>query len=303
MPAHIDEHAVRAVFALPQTDGSFEGVTARYLAEAGARRPLLLLSFAPKTAGTFFREAAVRALDGQMVRLVHAQGGRDGTLYLPSVLLNLLDDEARPAVTHVHMQALTANVNFMDALGLKPIIMLRDLADTLASFLDMLEKDPAARAEGLNCQVPADFPSFSRSRKLDFMMDVIAPWYASYFATWKAYADEAEEAVCVLDYRDFRRAPAEALWTALLHAGFEIKLDACEAALQSVWRDRSHYRFNKGVAGNGRAVFTPAHLASLSRLLGYYPQLADWMGALMAAEEAPQSSARPPSTIISAPST
>ena len=200
------------------------------------------------------------------------------------------------------MQALTANLNFIDALGLKPVIMIRDLADTLASFLDMLEKDPAARDEGLNCQVPVDFPSFDRARKLDFMVEMIAPWYASYFATWKTYADEAEETVCVLDYRDFRRAPGEALWTALLHAGFEVQPDRCEAALQSVWRERSQYRFNKGVAGGGRAVFTPAHRASLSRLLAYYPQLADWMGALTAADDGSQSSARPPSTMISAPS-
>src|ERR1700744_4404698 len=178
MPAHIDDHAVRAVFTLPETDGSFTGATARYLAETGARRPVLLLAFAPKTAGTYFREAAARAVNGQLVRLVHAQGGRDGALYLPSLLLNYLDADAAPVIGHVHMQALTANINFMDALGLKPIIMLRDLADTLTSFLDMLEKDPAARAEGLNCQIPSDFLSFDRARKLDFMIDVIAPWYA-----------------------------------------------------------------------------------------------------------------------------
>src|SRR5262249_30106448 len=200
-----------------------------------------LLAFAPKTAGTFFREAALRALNGHLVRLVHAQGGRDGTLYLPSVLFNLLDVDSPPPVGHVHMQALTANVNFMDALGLKPIIMLRDLPDTLASFLDMLEKDPTARAEGLNCQVPANFLSFARARKLDFLIEVIAPWYASYFATWKTYADEAEDAVCVLDYRHFRHSPGESLEAALTHAGFAVSTEDCEAAWQSVWRERTQF--------------------------------------------------------------
>ena len=38
----------------------------------------------------------------------------------------------------------------------------------LASFLDMLEVDPVARDEGLNCQIPWNFCEMGRSAKLDF---------------------------------------------------------------------------------------------------------------------------------------
>jgi hypothetical protein len=301
VPANIDENTVRAVFALPETDGSFTGTVARYLAQAGARRPILLLAFAPKSAGTYFREAAIRALDGQLVRLVHAQGGRDGALYLPSVLFNLLDRDASPPVGHVHMQALEANVNFIDALGMKPVIMLRDLADMLASFLDMLERDPAARAEGLNCQIPDGFPQMAREKQLDFMVDVIAPWYASYYATWKCFAEDAPETVCVLTYGEFRRAPADTLYAALAHAGFDVTRARCAEALDAVWPQRRSFRFNRGETGRGRIYFSPAQMEKLNRLLSYYPQLEDWMPALLGGGG--QSSARPPSTMISAPST
>ena len=289
---------------MPRTDGAFDGDALAYLRGAGARRPLLLLAFAPKAAGTFLREAAIRAVGGQLVRLVQAQGGRDAQLYLPSVLLYLLDQEAPAPVAHVHMQALAANRHFIAALGLRPVIMLRDLADMLASFLDMLEQDPAARAEGLNCQVPRDFLARARAERLDFMIDVIAPWYASYFATWKDFADADQDRLCVLDFNAFLADPAESLWSALAHADFVVSHGECEAALASVWQERGHYRFNQGAAGRGRHTFTPEHLERLARLLSYYPQLAPWMPVLTGGEaHAAQSSARPPSTMISAPST
>lgn len=313
MSVVIDSSAVHAIFATPFPDGTFEEQTLNYLRGIGARRRLLLLAFAPKAAGTFFREAAIRVLNGQLVRLAHALGGRDGTIYLPNVLTCCLDDTAPETIAHIHMQALPANRNFFDALGLKPVIMIRNLADMLASFLDMLEHDPAARADGLNCQVPDNFLQWDRTARLDFMIDVIAPWYASYFATWKTYADDAPGTVCILDYRDFRRDPVDALWAALAHAGFVVPHEDCEKALAEVWRDRASHRFNQGVEGRGKIYFSPAQLARLRRLLDYYPQLDAWLPDLIGdGDDKPiapdralshQSSARPPSTIISAPST
>lgn len=284
MPALIDSNALQAVFAQPLTDGSFETPTAEYLRAVGARRPLLLLAFAPKSAGTYFREAAIRAIGGELIRMCHAQAGRDGTLYLPNMLARCLDDEALHTVTHIHMQALTGNRNFMKAFGLKPVIMIRNLADMLASLLDMFEADPVARAEGVNCQVPADFCGMERAAKLDFMIDVIAPWYASYFATWKSFVDEDPQTVCVLRYRDFCQNPAEILHKAVTHAGFVTTRHKCIQALEAVWRDKGNYRFNKGVSGRGQTYFSPGHFARLRRLLSYYPQLESWVPELLGAE-------------------
>ena len=281
MPAVIDSNAMQAVFARPLTDGSFEPSIANYLRSIYARRPMLLLAFAPKCAGTYFRQAALHAVGGQLVRMCHAQGGRDGTLYLPNVIVSCLDETAPVTVTHLHMQALTANRRFIETLGLRPVIMIRNIPDMLASFVDMLEVDPLARAEGLNCQIPANFCDLNRSDKLYFMVDVIAPWYASYFATWKDFADEAPGTVCVLRYHDFCREPAEALRTAVSHAGFITTLFRCRQSLQAVWREKENYRYNKGSSGRGKEYFSPAHFARLARLLSYYPQLKAWTVELL----------------------
>lgn len=281
MGAFIDDNAIQAVFAQPLTDGSFEAPIRDYLRSVGARRPLLLLSFAPKSAGTYFRQAAMHAIGGQLIRMCHAQGGRDGTLYLPNILGCYLDDTAPPTVTHIHMQALTANRNFIESIGLKPVIMIRDIADMLASFLDMLEVDPVAREEGLNCQIPGNFCELDHGAKLDFMIDVIAPWYASYFATWKDFADVSPATVCVLKYREFCDDPAEALYKAISHAGFATTRFQCRQSMQLAWQSKEDYRYNKGISGRGKDYFLPGHFARLQKLLSYYPQLSSWMPELL----------------------
>ena len=111
MPAVIDSDALQAVFVQPSSDGAFEGKMLAYLSKIGANRPVLFLAFAPKAAGTFFRQAAMHAINGELIRVAHAQGGRDGTPYLPNLLACYLDKDLAPVVVHMHMQAFAANKN------------------------------------------------------------------------------------------------------------------------------------------------------------------------------------------------
>src|SRR5665213_4207643 len=161
MSAVLDSNALQAVFAQPTPDGAFEGDILAYLRSVGARRPILFLAFAPKAAGTFFRQAAAYAIGGDVFRMAHAQGGRDGTPYLPNLLACYLDKDLPHLIAHIHMQAFTANRHLLSALGIRPVIMLRNIPDMLTSFWDMLDTDEAARKDGLNCVVPEDFTSFS----------------------------------------------------------------------------------------------------------------------------------------------
>src|SRR5581483_10842983 len=114
------------IFAQPASDGTFAPEQAGLAQSLGKRRPLMMLAFAPKAAGTFFRSAIIKAVDGQLVRVVHAQGGRDAQPYLPVFVQYYAGHVTdRILVAHVHMQALPANRHFLDAFGIKPVIMLR----------------------------------------------------------------------------------------------------------------------------------------------------------------------------------
>jgi hypothetical protein len=282
MGAIIDGKAVTAVFTQPRIDGSFPSGLAEYLNAISLRRPVLLFAFAPKAAGTFLRSAAIDAVGGQLVRISHALGGRDTQPYLPVFINYYLGGVCDgPLVAHAHMQALPANRHLLEILGIRPIIMLRSITDMLASYWDMLAESPEARAEGLNCLIPDAFADFSSTQKADFMIDMIAPWYVSYFATWLTFKKEEPQDVCVLRFADFVKDPAKVLETALKHAELSRTRAQCQHALDGAWKGRGGLRFNKGTSGRGEAYFSPAHRERLARLLSFHPVLAEYVAELL----------------------
>jgi hypothetical protein len=266
--------AAEAVFTPLQGDGVFDPDLTQYLRELGQARPCVVLAFPPKAAGTYLRSAAITAVGGKLVRTVHAQGGRDATPYLPTFMLYYAAGiPACPLVTHIHMQALAANRHFVEALDLRPVVMIRSLPDMLASYLDELEDQPLRPDKWLNIKVPDGYLGFSAQEKGDFVIEMIAPWYASFFSTWLDYAG-SDPRVLMLDYDDFRADPAATLEHLLAHSRLPRSHEQCQQALAEVWEERALFRYNKGVTGRGKTRFTPAQIDRLRRTIGYYADLA-----------------------------
>lgn len=271
-----------AIFTLPRPDGSFEPEHAAYLQGLGRRRQSVMLAFAPKAAGTFLRAAAIGAVDGQLARVVHAQGGRDGTPYLPTYVRYFLGGFPHDIlVTHLHMQAFPANRAFIEALDLKPVIMLRSVPDMLLSYIDMLDTEGVSPAHWINAAIPVRFVDWDFSRRADFMIDVIVPWYASYFATWLDYHRQAPKRVCVLRFDDLVEDPASVLEVLLAHSRIVRPYKACELATNTAWQERNENRFNKGEQGRGITMLSTAQKRRIERLLFETYDLEEWSAELL----------------------
>jgi len=213
---------------------------------------------------------------------VHAQGGRDATPYLPVYIRYLHGGfPPDPLVTHVHMQAFPANRRFIEALELKPVVMLRSVPDMMVSYLDMLATEPASPNHWLNIAIPSGYAEMDDETRADFLIDTIAPWYASYYATWQGFACDAPDRVLVLRYGDLRRDPVTALRAVLEHSGFACAEEMCELAVDAAWHTRHENRFNKGEVGRGGARFTADQQARLARMVGYYPLSESWRAELL----------------------
>lgn len=278
----LSSELAQAVFDLPRIDGEFRAETFRALNELSQGQRAVLLAFPPKSAGTFFTQAVIGAANGTLVRLGHALGGRDTQPYLPTLIAYYSGSLAgKVMVTLAHMQALPANIHMLEAFGIRPIIMMRSIPDMLASYCDMLDKDAEARNLGLNCLIPPGFETLPAGAKADFAADILAPWYASYFATWLGYAQRAPGQVYILHYRDFRTDPAYALECALEHAGILREPEICEAAVAQAWSVRGSLRFNRGERGRGRNYLGPQHLAQIERMLRHYPDLVPHLDELL----------------------
>ncbi|HEX4271234.1 MAG TPA: sulfotransferase domain-containing protein [Rhizomicrobium sp.] len=288
MGISFDINASNAAFSSPDCDGSFPAQFRDYLGAMGQLRPSVVLAFAPKAAGTYLRSAACVATGGSLVRTVHAQGGRDASFYMPTFVMYYAGGfPENTMVTHVHMQALPANRHFINALGLKPVVMIRSIPDMLASYADMLDEDPLSPDNWLNIRLPSNYAALDTKTKNDFLVQMIGPWYASYFATWLEFADAAPGRVCILRYDEFKTDPAESLERLLAHSSVSRTRAECQSALDIVWDARNNFRFNKGVSGRGRDRFNVAQIALLHRQIAFYPNLAAVADELIPAYQAP----------------
>jgi len=271
MNISLDRTALAAIFDLPANDGGFPETQRAYLATLGQKRPALILAFPPKAAGTFLRAAAIRATGGDLLRVVYAQGSRDAQLYLPTLIAYYLGGFcAGPLVSHTHMQAFAPNTSVLEAFGIRPIIMIRSIPDMLASYWDMLERR-TAQHQGINCTIPADFRELPSDRKADFLVDVVGPWYAGFYATWLDYMRRNPGRVCALTYSGFVKQPGVTLQTMLLHAGIPHSKEECQAAIDAIWNERADYSFNEGVEGRHHQYFSVRHIERLAKMLTYYP--------------------------------
>jgi len=279
---YLDRPALEAIFYLPGNDGAFREEQHRFLAAQGARRPAVLLAFPPKAAGTFLRGAAVKATGGEVLRVCYAQGDRDAQPYLPTFLAYYAGGFCTgPMVTHVHMQAFPANTAFLEAFGIRPIVMVRSIPDMLASYWDMLEDGGSDLPMGINCTIPPDFRTMPAEDRAAFMIEVVAPWYAGYYATWCAYADAHPGRVCMLRYRDFVREPAKTLAQLLAFARLERSAEQCSQEIETLWAERHLHRFNEGVEGRGRDYFSASQIERIGALLSYYPRTASLRSELL----------------------
>lgn len=272
MDITLDRVALSAIFDLPANDGSYSQPLREYLASLGARRNAIVLAFPPKAAGTFLRHAAIKATDGELLRVGYAQGARDAQPYMPTFLAYYLGGFcAGPLVTHIHMQAFPANTAFLEAFGIRPVIMIRSIPDMLASYWDMLEGNEKSLADGLNCTIPKDFRTLSTARKQDFLIDIVAPWYVGYYATWLDYAEREKGRVCLIDYSDFLARPAVTLAAILDHVSIPRPIEACQSAIDAMWNDRYEHRFNQGVEGRAHDFFHIRHFERVASMLSNYP--------------------------------
>ena len=273
--------AVDAIFTSPDIDGVFAGECLATAQDLGRRRPLVLLAFAPRTAGTFLRTAAIEALGGQLMRFTHAEGGRDAALYLPWLVAYFRGAlTADIAVTHVHMPAATANCHLIDAFDLRPVAMRRSIVDSLQSLLAMIEDDPAMPI-GFSFLLPPGFAEMAPERRADILIDVMGPWYAQYYASWKSFAEAAPERVLITDYRDFCDDPAGVLEQILAHARAPQPFPRCQTAIDTVWNERALFRCNRERPHHRAAPFSPAQLVRLERCVSYYATLDDWHDILL----------------------
>ena len=249
-------HQARAVEFVPDWRAAVQ-VLAR------SRPPSLLLACMPKSGSTFFAAVLSAAAGYPQRGLVAVYDRNEQDLYLPALVGGLLAPS--PFVTQQHVRATGPNLDLVGLFGLRPVVLVRNLFDALVSLHDhFMTEDVRAPS----AYVPDTFRAAAPAERLDFVVDVAAPWYVGFYASWWEARRAGVETHWVR-YEDMVADPERAAADALAFgrvAGGPWDLAAAVAAARS-----GPTRFNKGVAGRGKTVLSDGQRERVLRLTGHYP--------------------------------
>ncbi|MGD9562169.1 MAG: sulfotransferase domain-containing protein [Pyrinomonadaceae bacterium] len=223
----------------------------------------IFIACVPKSASTFLKDLLVNLTGFQDVFMVYAAGQSEHELYLPTIR----EFAHFNTVTQMHSRASDANVHLMQAFGISPIVLVRNIFDSVMSLLDFYNDQGAF----FNSYFRADFQSLDDETKIDLLIDNVIPWYFQFVASWDLAEKQRRLAIKWLSYEDLIADKPAAIEGVLRFYGLGSSAKAIETKIKETESEGRKIRFNKGVAGRGKAGLNEAQKERIRRLSKYYP--------------------------------
>jgi hypothetical protein len=217
-----------------------QGIEAIVDANRDLRRHIVVASM-PKSASTWLDALLVEAT-GFRRFLLNTTGHDTERVILRSALPMFL---ARDTVSQEHLRASPGDVELLRRMGIRPVVLVRDVFDVLVSAADHGVRESR---RGPAAHIPPGYASWSRREQLWFGVRMMTPWLLSIVTSWQ----DAEDTLPVLwvTYEDVTRAPRETVARVCAHAGVDVESARIDRAIAAAERTRP--RFNVGAIGRGR---------------------------------------------------
>ncbi|MEE8332971.1 MAG: sulfotransferase domain-containing protein [Alphaproteobacteria bacterium] len=185
-------------------------------------------------------------------------------LDLPSILEVVKTD----TVTQQHCRATEANIHIMQGLSIRPVVLVRNLADVVMSLVDYYDHGAL-----INTFLDAEWFNLSPASKCDYIIDHVMPWYVGFYTSWRRVEAASRLDCLFVHYEEMIADKPGTLRKVANFLGLEKSIDAYDAAIAAAEGDKAKTRFNKGIVGRGAASLDNAQQARLKQLTTPFPSI------------------------------
>src|SRR6266568_460637 len=222
----------------------------------------LFIACVPKSASTFLKNTLVNLTGYRDLFTVYAAGQSEHEIYLPTLReLAHLD-----TVTQQHCRASDANVHLMQAFGIRPVVLVRNIFDSVMSLLDFYNKGAFQTS-----YFPADWPALDVEMKIDLLIENVIPWYFQFVASWDLAEKQKRLEVHWLSYEDLVADKTSSVLKVLEFYRLGASRRGVEQRIGEIESEGRKIRFNRGVTGRGRSSLSNRQKEQICRLTRYYP--------------------------------
>ena len=222
----------------------------------------LFIACVPKSASTFLKNLLVNLSGYRDMFAVYAAGQTEHEIYLPT----LREFAHVDTVTQQHCRASDANVHLMQAFGIRPVVLVRNIFDSVMSLLDFYDKGAFQTSF-----FRADWQVLDEETKLDLLIENVIPWYFQFVASWDLAEKRKRIEVYWLRYEDLVADKPATVLKVLEFYGLGASRQGIEQRIKEIEADERKIRFNKGVTGRGKSGLNDRQKDQIRRLTRYYP--------------------------------
>jgi len=228
---------------------------------------MIVISAMPKSGSSFLAQALEEIMGYKHGYFAGAFSNIEQELYLP----RLIDAYGVGTVTQQHFKANSTNLEILRRYGIRPVVLVRNIFDALVSARDHLVQE--SRDNFPAVYATQDFATFDLERQMDFVIDMIAPWYVTYYVSWL----KAEQGGCPflwISYEEAIRDWHGTIARVLDYYGIVKSADDIDRALASMQRKpRRKTRLNQGVIGRGKMTLNENQRRRVLQLTRHYPSM------------------------------
>jgi tetratricopeptide (TPR) repeat protein len=222
----------------------------------------IFIACVPKSASTFLKNLLVNLTGYRDLFTVYAAGQSEHEIYMPT----LRDSAHLDTVTQQHCRASDANVHLMQAFGIRPVVLVRNIFDSVMSLLDFYNKGAFQTS-----YFRADWPLLDEETKIDLLIENVIPWYFQFVASWDLAEKQKRLEVHWLSYEDLVADKPSSVLKVLEFYDLGASRRGVEQRIGEVESEERKIRFNKGVTGRGRSGLNDRQKELIRRLTRYYP--------------------------------
>jgi len=222
----------------------------------------VFIACVPKSASTFLKNLLVDLTGYRDLFAVYAAGQTEHEIYLPIVRESAHLD----TVTQQHCRASDANVHLMQGFAIRPVVLVRNIFDSVMSLLDFYNKGAFQTSF-----FRADWPRLDEETKIDLIIENVIPWYFQFVASWDLAEKQKRLEIYWLTYEELVADKPSSVLKVLEFYGLGAPRRGVEQKIREIESAKRNNRFNKGVTGRGTAGLNERQKEQIGRLTRYYP--------------------------------
>lgn len=232
--------------------------------------PMVVIACAPKSGSTFLSHALSRITNLPSSRLSSAYATNEHDLYLPALYIM----SGTGCVSQMHMKGTFHNAALARMFGIKPIILVRNIEDTVVSLLDDLRakerRDNFGSGEvGFSFLWQDDaIASLNETALIDCIIDLAVPWYVNFYVSWYRLCERHDIEALWITYEELMGDKRGTVQNILGFLGFGAGFNFNDEVL-----DQHYAKFNKGGSGRGTVILSEGQKARIKRLFSYYSDI------------------------------